>query len=126
MSAPRATIDPTRLGSPVTVPSMGVRKDTRFVEITALVLGIFPCPESIALTPAARIPAAIAIFRTRCDLRSGGRGGNQRAAPAPEGALLPTIAGISSSKGKGFFLKNIFRTIVTMLQINTNVVLYPC
>jgi hypothetical protein len=112
MSAPRATIAPTRLGSPVTVPSMGVRKETRFVEITALVLGIFPCPESIAPPPAARIPAAIAIFRTRCDLRSGGRDGSQWA--VPDGALVPAIAG-SSSSGDGIFLKNILRTIVTMV-----------
>jgi hypothetical protein len=57
-------------------------------------------------TPAASIPAAIAIFRVRCDLRAGGGGGSQRAEPGR--ALLPAIAGISSCKGKEIFLKNIF------------------
>ncbi|HEX3494697.1 MAG TPA: hypothetical protein VHT48_04915, partial [Methylocella sp.] len=86
----------------------------KFVEITALLLAIFPCPENIAAPPAPRIPAAIALFRTRCDgLRPGGREGSQRA--APEGALLPAAAGISSRKGKGILLKNIFRTTVAMV-----------
>jgi hypothetical protein len=49
-------------GKPDTVPSIGARKETRFVEITALLLAIVPCPESVAATPAPRTAAAIAIF----------------------------------------------------------------
>jgi hypothetical protein len=62
MRAPRAIIEPARVGKPDTVPSIGARKETRFVEITALLLAIVPCPESVAATPAPRTAAAIAIF----------------------------------------------------------------
>ncbi len=49
------------VGKPETVPSIGARKEIRFVEITALLLAINPCPESVAAMPAPRTATAIAI-----------------------------------------------------------------
>jgi hypothetical protein len=90
---------------------MGVRKETRFVAITALLLMILPCAENIAAMPVPRIAAAMAIFKALPgDLRFGGGGGGR--ALAPEGLYSLTPAGTSSRNGKVIFLKNIPRPIV--------------
>jgi hypothetical protein len=102
-----------------------VRKETRFVEITALLLAIMPCPESVAATPAPRTTTAMAIFKTRCEfLRFGGAGGRQWR--APDGTALPAAAG-SSSCGKGIFLKNIFCPVKTkkLILIQMRLLLPP-